>query len=322
MPTPNRYTIAEGITGSIFGVLEKAGVNTAYSQAVAQLTVALGGYREEGVALHPVVFLCDSRATLVGASPNVVLDAGERGPDALVRALKRCAPLAIGGWAVFFELGSEKCTYGVFRPSGLGLTADPGVVFGASLAAPGNVVFLRALAHDVVEIGSIGGTLLHVHLSGGQPREVDLFAAIGSFADVCLRDAKSTQVSTVRDSLRLALITGIRRGHGSLLAAIPASNPDRTFNSAIWLPTPIDLVALIENARDPLGISTWIGIEYLLHGMLSSDGILILSTDARILGFNAFIDLINSPIVLLCYKVEGLLTPEEAPGHVGTSNHA
>ena len=33
-------------------------------------------------------------------------------------------------------------------------------------------------------------------------------------------------------------------------------------------------------------------------------------------------NLSDTPLVLLCHKVEGLPTPEEAPGHVGTSNHA
>ena len=97
-------------------------------EALISLIVALADYREEDIALFPQVLICDDLPEVLrvvqGSAPIRIGD-GNRSPETMLRALKKCAPLAVGGWAIWVERCEPGFTFGVFRehavPTAVGL---------------------------------------------------------------------------------------------------------------------------------------------------------------------------------------------------------
>lgn len=71
-----------------------------------ELVVALSHYTEEGHPLFPQVVLCDNLDTtlsLLQGSDALTIGLGPRDQSTISFALKRCAPLARGGWVIYIQ---------------------------------------------------------------------------------------------------------------------------------------------------------------------------------------------------------------------------
>lgn len=174
MDAPERFSIHTLMTGKMYEFLRDCGVTLAAAEQVAELCVALAGYREEEQLLYPVVFLCADSTALAAEGQRLVLGEGNNPPE-VMRALKKCAPLCRGGWAMFLELGPERWVHGIFRSRTLCFTPNPSA--GGRFVQPGTLAYVRSLAPDVVELGGPNGRT-HVHLSASTDRNVDLFSAV------------------------------------------------------------------------------------------------------------------------------------------------
>lgn len=92
--------------------------NFATAQALTALVVALADLREEGVILIPEIFLCQSiqeTLKLLPGSDFMQIGRQEDASKAIAEAIKKCAPLAIGGWCIYVERDNDGFAFGVFR---------------------------------------------------------------------------------------------------------------------------------------------------------------------------------------------------------------
>ncbi len=107
------------LVGSIVGFVEIAGLPwTDISNCLAELAVELSHYTEEGVDLYPRVVVCDNLQNtlkMLQGADSIHIGEGKREPETFRSALKKCAPLARTGWAIYVERHGDGLRFGVFR---------------------------------------------------------------------------------------------------------------------------------------------------------------------------------------------------------------
>jgi hypothetical protein len=293
---PTIITIREQLLGSVYHFLEPAGPKwTELVKVITELTVALPGYREEEVPLFPIVFLCDNIDSMIGSDQRLRIGKGEPTTTTALAALKRCAPLAQGGWSIFIEHLDSYLRFGVFRPSTLSSSLNPKDIFAIADLETTHVLAARPLSNNCVELLSDFGGSLQLHLSAGEPETLTTPAAIEVLARAVVRDVPDEWKTTIYDFLSRSLTSAVQRAHGSLVAVQNSKSLDKEYDG-IWLDDPIDIakaVIEVEQVLDKLGVSRLQGIDHLIQGMIRSDGITLFSSDGKILGFNLFVQIQN-----------------------------
>lgn len=269
----------------------------ATEEGLVALAVALADYREEGVALFPKVVVCDDLSTVVpmlGGSAPIKIGGGAREASTMSVCLKKCAPLAAGGWAIWVERTKDRLDFGVFRePSGpIAIDLRTSIVDLGSTDVP--VVLLDQVAQSTVEIVPSGAAPILVHLTGAredQQAPADAQARLASWlvediADPRLRESCGSFATTIMNEL-------LRESHGALLAiSAPDGAPTAVTADGIVLPAPDDLGKLVAaHIRDEssAALGNLLAHKNLLGGMLQSDGITLLDTACRIHAFNCFV---------------------------------
>lgn len=275
----------------------------ATATALVELVFSLFRYREEGVALFPRVFICNDITAIRRLLPGgeyLPIDTIKRSPDIARKALKHCAALAQGCWAIYIERKSnDTFTYGIFRSANLTLSLlAEDILFreAPDLSAPISampVVMVGQLSEQVVEIRGAFGARLHIHASAGSDKRAHPGDALEHFVDAAVRDVAGPFQQQTKTFLLGAMSPVLQAGHGALGAVLarPRRIPKK-LQDGVTLSTPIDLVAKITDyaqQRDEASIANLSATALLIDGMLTSDGITIFSTDARMLGYRIFI---------------------------------
>ncbi|MGE2724412.1 hypothetical protein [Mycolicibacterium pulveris] len=292
-------TLRSELKRSISDFLADADMTCAATEeALVSLAVALADYREEDRPLFPRILICDDLdavlANVQGSGP-VEIGSALRQPGTISRALKKCAPLTAGAWAIWVERQPETFRYGVFReplPTALDIRAT---LLDTPPSDALRAILIAQFAAGTIELVSAGRPGIRIHLSG--QREDDLAAedTQQKVADWSARDIGDERArASYRNFATTALQDLLRKGHGTLIAVVPCGSRAwrRNAKDAVKLDEPIDLSRQLEHLSDEatslalFELST--SIE-LVAGMLSSDGITVFDTRGRVLAFNWFI---------------------------------
>lgn len=289
-------TFRSELKSTIADFLGDAGMTCSVTEeSLVALTVKLADHREEGKQLFPKVLICDDRDTVlrnIQGTDAILIGTGERIPDTVLRALKKCAPLADNGWAIWINREPNNFSYGVFRepsnPTSLDLrrtlldTQDEG-----QLAA----LLIAQFAPGKVELISAGKPGLRVHLTGERADAVsdDPEGDLVIMWSECVAEDSRESFASFATTLIHDLL---RKGHGTLLAITPDGASLDFLADAVVLETPIDLAGLVRNHGDnetSAALSELNGYANLLEGMMNSDGIVVVDSAGRVLAFNWFI---------------------------------
>ncbi len=290
-------TFLDPLLGSLARFLGDAGMACPTTQeGLVELVVALSGYREEGVALFPKVLLCDEIDIALGAlggGEPILLGRGPRGARTVRSALKDCAPLAQRGWVMFLNRAEEDFTYGVFREPVSPVSIDLYDAVKVSSASQ-RLILLRNLGERAVELVGSDGHRVNVHLSAvveDAPSPRDEIEQLAAAAGQAVPDELKEQVGSF---LRTTLTTALQSGHGTLVAVVGDEDhvPEPLKVDQVPLHPPLDLcdavrAHLAEGSQDAQ--ARLLGYAALLEGLLSSDGIVVMTTDAVVLAYRAFV---------------------------------
>jgi hypothetical protein len=260
---------------------------------LVELVVALARYREEGVKLNPQVYVSNDIGSLTAMLPN-----GERlkigGTTANIpgirEALKKTAPLASNGWAIYLEQQNQLLEYGVFRGSSNPLAVAIDDVLLKDIE-PLSVVKVFNVAEECVEVRASNGRFHHVfldHRGDDSPPPLQfLDALLGQMTQSCKQEDKEE----VAVYLKKLLGTAMRESHGCLIAVSSMKGvPSFLAEDGVVLNSPIDFAQLVANLkRGKIEPSMLESKGALLKGMLGSDGIIVFDKKARLLGYNCFV---------------------------------
>lgn len=305
----------------------------ALPRTIVDLVDAMHSYTEEGRRLYPEVLITTSITDIVQALPSprlVEIDHELNVAEGLPRALKRCAPLSSVGWTIFIQAHRGRVRYGLVtvENSDLSLSLYNHAV--GELALPEHttpVIYLRGTGAQRVEIKTKGErevVTVSLREITSDEREISRLAETAT-ADVPegVRDRAKTYFGKL-------LGNSVRQTHGCLVAVVGDDSQSiaqlrERFPDGAYLRRPIDFVELISQAETSMTADASMDIRNhtaIVAGMLSHDGITVLTSKGRILGYNifvprdpaappasggarsrAFVTLQSSGTVLACYSL-------------------
>lgn len=295
-------TIRPELETTISRLLDDAGMACAETAAaVAALVAALADYREEGRSLFPRVLVCDDLPTVLKVlqgSGFLQVGSGPRSVEIAEQALKRCAPLATGGWAIAFARVEGEFRYGVFREPQPLLALDlRSTMLTLQSADPVKALVISQIAPNTVEVLVPGQAPLEVDLSASTRDIHDDRRTVAALAGWLVEDIDDGRTREAALSLWTTLLTNsLREAHGALVAVIRAGEdlPVVLSEDGVVVPDAPRLVELIEqhgNLNSAQTLSDVLAFEPLFAGMLSSDGIVVLNTVGDLVAFNCFVHL-------------------------------
>ncbi|WP_437784482.1 hypothetical protein [Sorangium sp. So ce1097] len=303
---PRTITFREQLVGSVHDFLESENMQCLQTaQAVIELIVSLAAYREEGVVLFPQVFICDNLAimlrTLQGRD-HCCIGSGPPGAATMHQAMKRCAPLARGGWHIYIHRQHDKFEYGVFRATSLPLAETPLDTLSVTLDPELHTICALQLASNAVELRGACGSTLHVHLSDQRADQPPPTKAIEDLVRAASADVALEHAEQVAGFLRRTLFEIMQISHGSLAVVLSHNTPEmpEILSSGVRLNPPIDIQARISSYKSSPteeNAASLVATGPLLAGMMASDGITIFRSDAKVLAYNVFLKDLTSKTI-------------------------
>lgn len=289
-------------------------------EALVALLGALADHREEGVALYPRVLICDNLRVvlrLLQGSDPIQLGRGPRSVDTILRALKKCAPLATGGWGVWIHRTEGSFDYGVFReplaPTAIDMRStlsdldtemlstvsdpDPDVLSPLSEddKRPPRPLLAAQVAPGAVELVAPGGGGIQIQLSGVRHRDMPAQREQDRLATWFFEATPTDRIREASESFSKTMLNDLlRHGHGALIGVLHAGSeiPKELTNDSVIFADPIDfgnLIGMHAQEGSSEALANLLAYEKLLGGMLNSDGIVVLDTSGQVHGFNCFV---------------------------------
>jgi hypothetical protein len=292
-------TIRSELKRSIGDFLADAQMSCAETEeSLIALTVTMADYREEGRQLFPRLLICDDLDSVLrnvqGSNP-IELGSGDRNPDTVLRALKKCGPLAASSWAIWIERKPNEFRFGVFRaPTATAIDLRTTLRDTVS-SSPLRAVMIGQFAPGTIELISTGQEGIRIHLTGQREEQIPNDEAQRQFIEWSASDISDDRLRQSYQSFATTMLHDLlRKGHGTLIAVVPHNSKawKRHARDAVLLEEPVDLASQLKaHAYDPTSsaLSELLASVDLVEGMLNSDGITVFDTAGRVLGFNWFI---------------------------------
>jgi hypothetical protein len=298
MPTHTTLSLREQLDGAVVEFLGSEGMTCPKTRdGLVMLINALGHYREEGKELFPEVFVFDNLRNALSILPeSEYVEIGMEGKHAstMAKALKKCAPLARRGWAVYIERRQTKFGYGLFRCGSTVLSLPPAelLITRGDPAIP--VFMLRQVAENVIQVSGFSHSSLLVHFGATKEIEVSPLPRLKEFVGCVIRDVPG-EINEQSASFFTGVLSGVlRAGHGTLAAVIPARRRTvpKVFRDGIILSPRISVGDKIKEVLAKSDCSSNAKLQAcsaLITGMLLSDGITVFGSDATVRAYNVFV---------------------------------
>lgn len=279
------------------------------SQLIAGIVSKLAAYTEEGVALAPSVFICNSIAELLqraGMGEHIPLSPSIPMESAGSKILKAAAPLCRDNWRIYVERSAtgDTCKFGVFCGSSdpSSLTVDEVILDDFSIEFP--IVRIAQSATNKVEVRTNAGNRIEFRFNDDEDViELKSQAQIRSLASAITVDVEA-EPDVFTGLVERLLFSAIRGSHGCLIAVIPSlgGGYPAALQDAVWLSSPLDLFQRfrrhVDEGRTAASVSRLQSAAELVSGFISSDGITVFNQSGVILGYRAFIhnDVTGAPV--------------------------
>jgi hypothetical protein len=266
-------------------------------EGLVTLINALAHYTEEGRALFPEVFILDSLETALAMMPgseHVSIGSGDKTPDTMARALKKCAPLARLGWAVYIVRQPECFSYGVLRSGATILSLGLADILVNKGDPQVPVIMLHQIGPNVIEVRGVSQSSLLVHFGAGRETDASPAPTIDRFVGTIVDEMPAAIQEQALMFYRGIVTDVLHSGHGALAAVIGKKRKalPKQFSDAIILTPPIsvcdkisDLLAKAESQRN----MQLQACSSLITGMLLSDGITVFGSDGTVRAYNVFV---------------------------------
>lgn len=260
---------------------------------LVELIVLLARYQEEGEKLAPKVYITNDISSLCSMLPdNELIKIGSSSANAsgIKQVLKKCAPLASGGWMIFIHNHDSIIDYGLFKGSSNPIAV---LIDDVVMTKDDNLVVVKVfqIAENCVEIKSNNGGQHYIFLDHRQEESYPPLHYLDKLVDAITSNTKKKYNESIKSFLTRLLFESLRESHGCIIAVTNMSKVPKLLSAdSVIFDEPIDFGLLVENFMNKNIEQPYITSKaYLLKGMLNSDGILIFDNRARLLGYNCFI---------------------------------
>jgi hypothetical protein len=301
MPIEKSISFRASLVTNALDLTQKMGWHCARTpQLIAGIVSQLAVYTEEGVAMTPSVFICNSVERLVqlaGVGEFIPLSGEIELESAGPKLLKAAAPLCSGNWRIYVErlANGERCKYGVFCGSSdpSSLTIDEVLLDEYDEDFP--VIRITQSATNKVEVRTSAGDGIEFRFNNDPDvselkthQHIELLSGAISKNSGPLSDRFVGYIDRI-------LSIAIKNSHGTLIAVVPASGPalPEKLADIVALEQPLPLYDRfqmhIEEGKTAASVSRLQAASELVSGFIGSDGITVFNDAGYVLGYRAFI---------------------------------
>ncbi len=267
------------------------------AESIVQLVSSLVHYREEGYSLFPKVFICSDFKTLysiIKGSEKVDIGEGDISENTIKTALKRCAPLAVGGWSIFLERSESGFRYGLFSACTLPLSLSPYEILYEGDGPTFNVIIASQVSDDIIELWGNTGNQLQIHFSPIKENSSSPVQAIEKFSYAITKDVKKEIRKNAYRYVNHFLRSYMLRSHGTLAVAITKGHkkPPKIMRSGVIFTEPFsiaDKIEKYEKLKNDEAMANLSETTKLVEGMLMCDGITVFKSDCSIIAYNVIL---------------------------------
>ncbi|KJR42976.1 hypothetical protein MCHI_001117 [Candidatus Magnetoovum chiemensis] len=227
-------------------------------KGLVEIITLLSQYREEGKALFPKIFMFDDLKTILGllaGNESMKIGEGPKKNPTFKKALKECAPLAIGGWAVYIYRKNDSIEYGLFKS--IGDILKPSIE--STLLSEDNppVVMAYQISEKYVKvIGSSGNSLL-VNFATADANEEPPTETIDKFISSLTSGLEGDEKLNIHYYYKLLFADILIEGHGTLSVVISnEAEISNNFRDSIKLEEPIKVNDRISTFKSEKNIDT------------------------------------------------------------------
>ena len=272
-------------------------------EGLLQLAVALAYYTEEGNPLYPEIVLCDDlqmTLSLLQGSDTIRIGQGPRDAGTIHLALKRCATLATTGWLIYVQRHPEQFEYGVFRSPSSPTAPDARSVVYSLIhdKVEVSIILASQLAENAVELVGVRSGALRIFLSATRDDSPTPSDALTELVDACTENVELDIKEQTGSYLHTSLGGALRRCHGTLVGVVRSKDdaqcitPDGViFDKQKSISTLIRNHELLRSAETLARLNAY---SQLIHGMINTDGMILVSSGAEFLGYNLFVQKQNN----------------------------
>jgi len=260
---------------------------------LVELIVLLARYKEEGVSLCPKVYLTNGMDTLSSMLPEgerIKIGITSQDAKGIKLAIKKCAPLANGGWLIYIQDGVNNIEYGLFKGSGNPISV---LVDDVLMGENDGIIVVKVfqVAEDCVEIKANNGLQHYVFLNHRKEESPPPLQFLDKLVSEITSITPEQEREPLISFLTRLLFETLRQSHGCIIAVTNMNKPPKFLShDGVILEHPIDFVNLItELKKGQISSSCLESKGSLLQGMLNSDGIILFDNKGRLLGYNCFV---------------------------------
>jgi hypothetical protein len=291
-------SLRDRVGGAVVDLLKDEHMECVSTQEGLVLLInALAIYREEGHPLFPQVFIFDSLAAVLKMLPfseHVSIGSGPKSAVTMNSALKKCAPLASGGWSVYILRNPTDFAFGLFRSGAHMLSVSPAALLVEQGDPEVPALLVHQVAENMVALTGVRGSSITVSFGAARTPQVSPTEARAALVSAIVRDVVS-DVQEQAAAFYHAIFSGVlRAAHGTLAVVVPSSKRSlpALFRDGVPLEKPVSASDSIRELlrSDSSAASTRLqGQAALISGMLLSDGITAFASDGSVKAYNIFI---------------------------------
>jgi len=263
----------------------------------------ISDYHEEGNALFPEILVTNNLETVKTSILHnaIVIHEAVLSAAEFKNAIKLCAPLAKNSWIIFIEIKDNKIKYGLISAE---ITETSPSMYSQTVGelkvdlAPTTIAYIRNIGQKTVELAGLKKKLIvSLNLDITQESALD---AIKKLCGNIIQDCDEKYKGPAKTFFEKTIDKALKTGHGNLIAivkedeaAIAELKSKISGVGGIYLSEPIDFQELIIEAEESKSNEDSVSLKShasIFKSMLNHDGITIISTSGRILGYHIIID--------------------------------
>jgi hypothetical protein len=168
--------------------------------------------------------------------------------DFVQQALKRCAPLAAGGWKMFLEAPGSNVRYGVFHGDlhSLAISVEDALFSVVGTELP--VMRVHQIAEDCVEIRNSLGYQHNVYLSNKRETDPSPNRYLSALVTAICADVKGSLRDKRRDLHDANIARIFSESHGCLAAVTKTPRTPLFLRDGIHLIPPLNIAKQVDEA--------------------------------------------------------------------------
>lgn len=285
------------LMGEIVTFLEEEEMSCLVTQkSLVELISQLVLYKEEGIPLFPEIFIIDDIDIIKKIlKPSIFYEigSGDKNEKTILKALKKCAPLTKGGWAIYIHRNSEVFDYGVFRSGNNILSVSIMEALIDNGTQDVKAILIHQVAEKMIEVKGVLAEPLMINFST-QETTISPIDKQKEFINFITSKVESNLQEKSKKFFRLLFLEVLQDGHGTLACIIDTKKKEipKKLKDGTILKKRIDVPEAINelNRNDDLQANYKIeGCLALISGMMQSDGITVFSNKGEIIAYNVFI---------------------------------